>query len=72
MSQAPTHVSVPVRPSLGPQYFQISILLASLVALFEKLKKVDPNYLSILGLGRIFWNWWGGAPGGEGSRSKKK
>ena len=31
--------------------FQISILSVSLAALREKLKKADPNYFSILGLG---------------------
>ena len=33
-----------------PWYFWISILSASLVALREKLKKADPNFL-------ISWNW---------------
>ena len=47
VSLAPTHVS----PSVGKSYFRISILLASLVALCEKLKREDPNYFSILGLG---------------------
>ena len=49
VSLAPTHV----RPSVGWSYFRISILLASLVALHEKLKKAGPNYLSILDLNRI-------------------
>ena len=33
--------------------FQISILSVSLAALREKLKKAEPNYFPILGLGRI-------------------
>ena len=45
--------------SVGKSYFWISILSASLVALREKLKREDPNYFSILGLGKISWNWSG-------------
>ena len=52
-SLAPTHVSL----LIGPSHFRISILSASLVALRKKLKKTDPNIFSILGLGRISWNW---------------
>ena len=48
-SLAPTHVRV----SVGPLHFRISILSASLVALREILKREDPNYFSILGLGKI-------------------
>ena len=66
-SLAPTHVCLSVRwsvrPLVRPSHFRISNLSASLVALREKLKKVDPNYLSILGLGRISWNWSGGVGG---------
>ena len=50
-SLAPTQVSLSVRPSVGPSHFRISNLSASLVALREKLKREDPNYFSILGLG---------------------
>ena len=38
-----------VRPSVT--LFLISILSVSLVALREKLKRDDPNYFSILGMG---------------------
>ena len=41
VSLAPSHVCV----SVGLWHFWISILSASLVALLEKLKKTDPNYL---------------------------
>ena len=53
VSLAPTHVCL----SVGKSYFRISILSASLVALREKLKREDPNYFSILGLGKISRNW---------------
>ena len=49
VSLAPTQVSLLV----GWSYFRISNLSASLVALHEKLKREDPNYFSILGLGKI-------------------
>ena len=53
-SLAPTHVRCPsVRRSVRPSHFRISNLSASLVALREKLKREDPNYFSILGLGKI-------------------
>ena len=55
-SLAPTHVSPSIYPSVHMSvcrsHLRISILLASLVALHEKLKKADPNNFSILGLGR--------------------
>ena len=60
VSLAPTHVSLLV----GRWYFWISILSASLVALREKLKREDPNYFSILGLGKISRNW-SGVGGGD-------
>ena len=40
--------------SVGKSYFRISILSVFLVALREKLKREDPNYFSILGMGKIF------------------
>ena len=45
-----------VRPLVG-HTFGVSILSPSLVALCEKLKKADPNYFYILGLGRILKKW---------------
>ena len=50
-------MSVPVRPSVGRSHFRVSILSPSLVALCEKMKKADPNYFYILGLGRILKKW---------------
>ena len=47
-----------VSPSVGPWYFRISNLSASLVALHEKLKREDPNYFSILGLGVFCLKKW--------------
>ena len=49
VSLAPTHVRVSVRHTFEFPFYQC----VSLVALHEKLKKADPNYFSILGLGRI-------------------
>ena len=43
----------PSKMSVRKSYFRISILSVSLVALREKLKIEDPNYFSILGLGKI-------------------
>ena len=63
-SLAPTHLC----PSVRWWYFWISILSVSLVALREKLKRDDPNYFSILGLGKISWNWSG--EGGQGGEAK--
>ena len=56
----------PSKMSVRKSYFRISILSVSLVALREKLKREDPNYFSILGLGKISWNW-SGRGGGRGS-----
>ena len=50
VSLAPTHVS----PSVRKSYFRISILLASLVALCEKLKKVDHKYFLNFGYEKDF------------------
>ena len=50
-----------VRKFEAPSHFKISIPPASVVALREKLKKSDPNYLSILGLGGV---------GGGGRKNK--
>ena len=49
VSLAPTHVRVSVRDTFEFPFYQC----VSLVALREKLKKADPNYFPILGLGRI-------------------
>ena len=54
-----TYPCMSVRPSVRKSYFRISILSVSLVALREKLKREDPNYFSILGLGKISRNWSG-------------
>ena len=51
-SLAPTHVRF---PSVRWSHFRISNLSAFLVALREKLKREDPNYFSILGLGKIIF-----------------
>ena len=48
-----TYPCLSVRPLVGWSHFRISNLSASLVALREKLKREDPNYFSILGLGKI-------------------
>ena len=46
-----TYPSKSVCPLVRWSYFRISILSASLIAQREKLKRDDPNYFSILGLG---------------------
>ena len=55
-----TYPCLSVRWSVRWSHFRISNLSASLVALREKLKREDPNYFSILGLGvfdpkNFFW-----------------
>ena len=67
VSLAPTHLRCwLVGWLVGWSHFWISILSESLVALHEKLKREDPNYFSILGPGKISWNWSGGGGGGGG------